>query len=139
MKRLVWMFLWVCGCGTSSNPAMTPDAMAGSADAMPDPADQILNGADRASTTTYWIKSGGVSLSDFAFAFFADGTGRYDNRDGRAAVSITWKKLGPTSIAVSGAQQLPSLTQIQGSVSSGTFAADVSGSLFNFSISGGTL
>jgi hypothetical protein len=134
VKTLMLMLVLVEGCSAANNPAEAPDL------AMQDPADAIVNGPDRSSATTYWISTGAVGYSDFKFALFADHTGAYDANFGNPnVVAITWQKLSPANIAVTGADQLPSLIGIKGSVASGACSGSVSGGLGSFTIAGGTL
>jgi hypothetical protein len=133
-KTLRLMILLAAGCGGSGNPVVAYDL------AMQDPADAIVNGADRSSATTHWIATVNATYSNFQFALFADHTGVYNDEFGTTpTTSITWQKLSSSNIAVSGAMQLPSITAIMGSLANGSFSGNVAGATDSFTISGGTL
>jgi hypothetical protein len=106
---------------------------------------KIINGADANSATTYWVGAwpNFEGIPRFHIAFYGDGTGRITGSTVVANSVFRWVQTGDTTILFvdkpviswtptnaatgTGEQQMESLTEIFGSIDSGSFNAHVNG------------
>ena len=108
------------GCGdedaTTTAPSLTP-------------VDAIVNAPSQAGNTNYWHVDFGSTTGTSDWAFFADGTGTYQQSFlAPQGVDFTWTKLGPDALLVNTAiPPFTNFSSIGGSISNGTFTAILDG------------
>ena len=109
------------GCGDEDATTTTP---------LNTPVDAIVNASSKAGHTNYWHVNLGSTTGTSDWAFFADGTGTYQQSSlAPQGVDFIWTKLGSDALLVNIAIQIPftNFSSIGGSISSGTFTAILDG------------
>ncbi len=94
------------------------------------PVDAIVNASSKPGYTNYWNVYLGSTTGTSDWAFFADGTGTYQQSSlAPQGVDFIWTKLGPDALLVHIAIQIPftNFSSISGSISSGTFTVILDG------------
>ena len=108
------------GCGDEDATTTTP---------LNTPVDAIVNASSKAGHTNYWHVNLGSTTGTSDWAFFADGTGTYQQSSlAPQGVDFIWAKLGPDALLVNLAiPPFTNFSSISGSISSGTFTVILDG------------
>ena len=95
----------------------------------PDPVDEIVNALNQATYTNHWHVNLGSTTGTSDWAFFADGTGRYQQSFlAPQGLDFTWSQLGPDALLVTiSVQTFTNFSSLNGSIGSGTFTAILDG------------
>ena len=120
LLAIILLGLLCLGCGDEDTPSTAPSVTA---------VDAIVNASSEATHASYWHVDIGAGTSDWAF--FADGTGRYEHSTlAPQGVDFTWIKLGSDAMLIDIAiVTFKNLSSISGSIGNGTFTALLDGNL----------